>query len=98
LVIVVASLPQLLQGRQHSYCGVCVGAVIAVMVAFMQGLWRRQCQCSGCGCGVSAMIAAILLVGVVIAATAAFVQRLRRWGWLATAVIAAATALVQGLW
>jgi hypothetical protein len=38
------------------------------------------------------MIAAMSLVGAVIAVTAAFVQRLRRWGWLATAVIAAATA------
>jgi hypothetical protein len=43
------------------------------------------------------MIAAMSLVCAVIAVTAVFVQRLRRRGWLATAVIAAATALAQGL-
>ena len=44
------------------------------------------------------MIAAMSLVGAVIAVTAVFVQRLRRRSWLATAVIAAAKALAQGLW
>jgi len=43
------------------------------------------------------MIAAMLMVGAVIAVTAAFVQQLRQRGWLATAVIAAAIALAQGL-
>jgi hypothetical protein len=43
------------------------------------------------------MIAAMSLVGAVIAVTATFVQRLQRRGWLATAVIAAVTALAQGL-
>jgi hypothetical protein len=55
--------------------------------------WRRN----DCGGGVDAMIAAMSLVGAVIAVTAAFVQRLRQRGWLATAVIATATALAQGL-
>jgi hypothetical protein len=43
------------------------------------------------------MIAAMLMVGAVIAVTAAFVQQLRQRGWLVTAVIAAAIALAQGL-
>ena len=43
------------------------------------------------------MIAAMLMVGAVIAVTTAFVQQLRQRGWLATAVIAAAIALAQGL-
>jgi hypothetical protein len=96
-VIVVAASAQLLQGSRRSYCGGSVGAVIAVMVVFVQGLWRRQHQCSGCSCGVGTMIAAISLVGSVIAVTAALVQRLQQRGWLATALIAAATALAQGL-
>ena len=78
----------------HSDCGGGVGAAIAAVTALAQELqqrWRR----SDCGGGIGAMIAEMSLVGAVIAVTAAFVQRLRRRGWLATEVIAAATALAQ---
>jgi hypothetical protein len=43
------------------------------------------------------IVAAAALVGAVIAVTAAFVQRLQQWGWLATVVIAVSTVLAQGL-
>ena len=44
--------------------------MIAVMVAFVQGLWRRQRQCSDCGGGIGAVIVASTLVGAVIVAAA----------------------------
>jgi hypothetical protein len=40
--------------------------VIAVMVAFLQGLWRRQCQRSYCRGGVDAVIVVLVLVGAVL--------------------------------
>jgi hypothetical protein len=83
----VALAQGLRQRRRRSYCGGGIGAVISSA----QRLQRRR-RHSVCVGGVGAMIAAMSLVGAVIAVTAAFVQRLRRWGWLATAVIAAATA------
>ena len=44
--------------------------MIAVMVAFVQGLWRRQHQRSDCGGGIGAVIVASALVGAVIVAAA----------------------------
>ena len=67
------------------------------MIASVQRLQQRRRRSDCCG-GVGAMIAAMSLVGTVIAVTVAFMQRLQRRGWLATAVIAAAMALAQGLW
>ena len=61
---------------RRDWGGVGVGAVIAVMVAFVQGLWRRQHQRSVCGVGVGAVIvAAALVVAVIVVAAPA--QRLR---------------------
>jgi hypothetical protein len=70
-----------------------VGAVIAVMVAFVQGLWRWQRQRSDCGSGVDAVIVASALVGAVIVA-AALVGTVIVAAALVVAVIVAAALVV----
>ena len=83
-----------------------VGAAIAVMAASAQRLrrwrrWRSDCG-GGVGCGSVGVgwrsdsgDSGVLAVVAIIAVTAAFLQSLRRWRWLSTAIVAA--ALVQRL-
>ena len=66
-----ALAPGVRRQRQRNYCDGGGGAVIALARRLQ---WQRQH--SDCGCGIGTMIAAMLLVGAVIAVTGAFVQRL----------------------
>ena len=99
----VTFMQRLQRWRWCSDCGNGVGAAITV-IALVQLLRRWRHRRSDCGDGgVGAVIAvaasvaaAAALVGAAIAVTAVFLQWLRRWHWLATAIVVAASA--QRLW